>query len=106
MRPTPGICPGLVARARRLRLAQLHQGREHHPSVTDQPAYGLLNAGLAFTTTSKAWRFSIDGKNLTNKYYRVAGYDFGNPPIGQPIPSSAASARSASTARRARIPGR
>ena len=52
------------------------------PSVTDQPAYGLLNAGLAFTTASKAWRFSIDGKNLTNKYYRVAGYDFGNPPPG------------------------
>jgi iron complex outermembrane recepter protein len=50
-------------------------------SVTDQPAYGLLNGGLAFTTTSKAWRFSIDGKNLTNRYYRVAGYDFGNPPI-------------------------
>jgi iron complex outermembrane receptor protein len=52
------------------------------PSVTDQPAYGLLNAGLAFTTTNKAWRFSLDGKNLANRYYRVAGYDFGNPPIG------------------------
>ena len=50
-------------------------------SVTDQPAYGLLNAGLAFTTTGKSWRFSIDGKNLTNRYYRVAGYDFGGPPI-------------------------
>jgi iron complex outermembrane receptor protein len=52
------------------------------PSVTDQPAYGLVNAGLAFTTVGKAWRFSLDGKNLTNRYYRVAGYDFGNPPIG------------------------
>jgi iron complex outermembrane receptor protein len=52
------------------------------PSVTDQPAYGLLNAGLAFTTPGKSWRFSIDGKNLTDKYYRVAGYDFGNAPIG------------------------
>ena len=51
------------------------------PSPTDQPAYGVLNAGLAFTTTSKAWRFSIDGKNLTDRYYRVAGYDFGTPPI-------------------------
>jgi iron complex outermembrane recepter protein len=51
------------------------------PSVTDQPAYGLLNAGLAFTTRNDAWRFSFDAKNLTNKYYRVAGYDFGNPPI-------------------------
>ena len=27
---------------------------------------------------SKAWRFSIDAKNLTDRYYRVAGYDFGN----------------------------
>jgi iron complex outermembrane receptor protein len=51
------------------------------PSVTDQPAYGLLNAGVAFTTNSKAWRFSIDAKNLTDRFYRVAGYDFGNPPI-------------------------
>ena len=51
------------------------------PSVTDQPAYGLLNAGVAFTTHDNAWRFSFDAKNLTNKYYRVAGYDFGDPPI-------------------------
>ena len=47
-------------------------------SLTDQPAYGLLNAGLSYTTADKAWRFSFDGKNLSNKYYRVAGYDFGN----------------------------
>ncbi len=46
-------------------------------SVTDQPAYGLLDAGVAFTTASKSWRWSIDGKNLTNRLYRVAGYDFG-----------------------------
>lgn len=51
-------------------------------SVTDQPAYGVLDAGMAFTTSSKAWRFSIDGKNLTNKYYRVAGYDFGGAGTG------------------------
>lgn len=52
------------------------------PSVTDQPAYGLLNAHLAFTTANGFWRFSIDGRNLTNKLYRVAGYEFGPPPIG------------------------
>jgi iron complex outermembrane recepter protein len=51
------------------------------PSVTDQPAYGLLNAGLAFDTPDHTWRVSLDGRNLTNKYYRVAGYDFGDPPI-------------------------
>jgi len=50
-------------------------------SPTDQPAYGLLSAGLALTTPDKSWRFALDGKNLTNRYYRVAGYDFGNPPI-------------------------
>jgi iron complex outermembrane recepter protein len=52
------------------------------PSVTDQPAYGLLNAGIAFTTNSKAWRYSIDAKNLTDRYYRTAGYDFGGPGTG------------------------
>jgi iron complex outermembrane receptor protein len=51
-------------------------------SVTDQPAYGLLNAGVAFTTLNKAWRFSIDAKNLTDRFYRVAGYDFGAPGTG------------------------
>jgi iron complex outermembrane recepter protein len=52
------------------------------PSLTDQPAYGLLNAGIAYTTASGHWRFAIDGKNLTDRLYRVAGYDFGNGPIG------------------------
>ncbi len=52
------------------------------PSVTDQPAYGLLNAHLAFTAGNGRWRFSLDGENLTNELYRVAGYDFGPPPIG------------------------
>ncbi len=47
-------------------------------SVTDQPAYGLIDAGFAFTTADKAWRFSVDGKNLLNRWYRVAGYDFGS----------------------------
>jgi iron complex outermembrane recepter protein len=46
-------------------------------SPTDQPAYGLLNAGLSYTTAGKAWRLALDAKNLTNRQYRVAGYDFG-----------------------------
>ncbi len=50
-------------------------------TAADQPGYGLINAGLSFTTHDGAWRFSIDGKNLANKYYRVAGYDFGPPPL-------------------------
>ncbi|MDE2295883.1 MAG: TonB-dependent receptor [Gammaproteobacteria bacterium] len=48
------------------------------PSVTDQPAYGLVDAGLAYTTRGGTWRFAIDGKNLLDRWYRVAGYDFGS----------------------------
>jgi iron complex outermembrane receptor protein len=51
------------------------------PSVTDQPAYSTVDAGVAYTTANRAWRFALDGKNLTDRWYRVAGYDFGNPPI-------------------------
>jgi outer membrane receptor protein involved in Fe transport len=51
-------------------------------SVTDQPAYGLLDAGIAFTTNSGAWRFALDGKNLLDRWYRVAGYDFGGTGTG------------------------
>jgi iron complex outermembrane receptor protein len=51
-------------------------------SVTDQPAYGLVNAGLAFSTGDGAWRISLDGKNLLDRWYRVAGYDFGGTGTG------------------------
>jgi iron complex outermembrane receptor protein len=51
-------------------------------SVTDQPKYGVLDIGIAYLTDNKKWRWSLDGKNVTDKAYRVAGYDFGglNPP--------------------------
>jgi iron complex outermembrane recepter protein len=51
-------------------------------SVTDQPSYGLIDAGFAFTTKGGAWRLSLDGKNLLNRWYRVAGYDFGGTGTG------------------------
>ncbi|HXA37274.1 MAG TPA: TonB-dependent receptor [Steroidobacteraceae bacterium] len=51
-------------------------------SVTDQPSYGLVDAGLAFTTTGGTWRVSLDGKNLLDRWYRVAGYDFGGTGTG------------------------
>ena len=52
-------------------------------NATDQPGYGLLNAGLAFTSTTSLAGV-LDGENLTNKYYRVAGYEFGPPPLASP----------------------
>ena len=30
----------------------------------------------------KSWRFALEGKNILDEEYRVAGYDFGNPGVG------------------------
>lgn len=46
-------------------------------SITDQPEYGVLDLGIAYTTDTKKWRWALDAKNVNDKVYRVAGYDFG-----------------------------
>lgn len=46
-------------------------------SVTDQGAYDILDLGIAYTTANDAWRFAVEGKNILDEEYRVAGYDFG-----------------------------
>jgi iron complex outermembrane receptor protein len=51
-------------------------------SVTDQDAYDILDLGVAYTTASESWRFALEGKNVLDEEYRVAGYDFGR--IGAP----------------------
>jgi iron complex outermembrane receptor protein len=51
-------------------------------SVTDQDAYDVLDLGVSYTTAAKSWRFALDGKNILDEEYRVAGYDFGNPGVG------------------------
>ncbi|MDY6945429.1 MAG: TonB-dependent receptor [Pseudomonadota bacterium] len=46
-------------------------------SITDQDAYDVLDLGVAYTTASQSWRFAVEGKNILDEQYRVAGYDFG-----------------------------
>jgi iron complex outermembrane receptor protein len=46
-------------------------------SITDQDAYDLVDLGIAYTTANESWRFSVEGKNILDQEYRVAGYDFG-----------------------------
>ena len=36
----------------------------------------MLDAGLAYAL-GKSWRFAVEGKNILDKGYRVAGYEFG-----------------------------
>jgi iron complex outermembrane receptor protein len=42
----------------------------------DQPRYALLDASLVYTAENDRWSIGIHGRNLTNKRYIVAGYNF------------------------------
>lgn len=46
-------------------------------SITDQDAYDIVDLGVAYTTANDTWRFAVEGKNILDEAYRVAGYDFG-----------------------------
>jgi iron complex outermembrane receptor protein len=46
-------------------------------SITDQDAYDILDLGVSYTTANDTWRFAVEGKNILDEEYRVAGYDFG-----------------------------
>lgn len=50
-----------------------------------RPAYGLLDASVAYAPQGRSWRVAMSGTNLTDEYYRVSGFlvpqtllDFGN----------------------------
>jgi iron complex outermembrane receptor protein len=40
-----------------------------------QPAYGLVDAWLAWLSGNAKWRIGISGKNLTDKEYLISGYN-------------------------------
>ena len=42
----------------------------------DQDGFALFNASLVYTDDSDRWSIGVHGKNLFNKRYVVAGYDF------------------------------
>ncbi|UVO55162.1 TonB-dependent receptor [Sphingomonas sp. SUN039] len=42
----------------------------------DQPRYTLLDASLVYTAENDRWSVGIHGRNLTNRRYIVAGYNF------------------------------
>lgn len=44
----------------------------------DQDEYALLDAGVQWETEDGHWAFSLNGKNLTDEEYIVAGYNFVN----------------------------
>ncbi|PCI64516.1 MAG: TonB-dependent receptor [Kordiimonadales bacterium] len=49
------------------------------PSIfLDQPAYFLLDASIVWTSEGGKYQVGLHGKNLTDKKYIVAGYNFAN----------------------------
>ncbi|WP_203291390.1 TonB-dependent receptor [Maricaulis parjimensis] len=46
--------------------------------LLDQPAYTLWNASVVWTSSDDRWEFGLHGRNLTDKEYKVSGYDFVN----------------------------
>ncbi|WKD48269.1 TonB-dependent receptor [Microbulbifer spongiae] len=49
------------------------------PGILDQKAYTLVDATATYYPGSGNWSASLIGKNLSDKTYRIAGYDFGAP---------------------------
>ncbi|WP_226703594.1 TonB-dependent receptor [Microbulbifer elongatus] len=48
------------------------------PSAIDQDAYGLIDASATFYSADGNWNLSLQGKNLTDEEYIVAGYNLGD----------------------------
>ncbi|MBI1365190.1 MAG: TonB-dependent receptor [Alphaproteobacteria bacterium] len=42
----------------------------------DQPAYATVDAGVYWKNDTGRWKLGVYGSNLTDKRYKVAGYDF------------------------------
>lgn len=46
------------------------------PSALDEDGYTLVNAGATWYSNDGHWDVSLQGKNLTDKQMRIAGYNF------------------------------
>lgn len=44
--------------------------------VLDQPGYALLDANIVWRAAGGRWSVGLHGKNLTDKQYKIAGYNF------------------------------
>jgi iron complex outermembrane receptor protein len=42
----------------------------------DQDGFALLDASIVYTSDDDRWSIGVHGKNLTDKRYIVAGYNF------------------------------
>ncbi len=45
-------------------------------TILDQPGYTLFNLSVTWTSDDDHWQAGLHGRNLSDKEYKVAGYDF------------------------------
>ena len=46
------------------------------PSPLDMGSYSIFNLGATFTSPDERWTLAVHGKNIFDKEYRIAGYNF------------------------------
>ncbi len=46
------------------------------PTILDQPGYTLFNLSVTWTSDDDHWQAGLHGRNLSDKEYKVAGYNF------------------------------
>jgi iron complex outermembrane receptor protein len=55
------------------------------PSQLDQSGYTLANLDIVWTSSNGKYEVGLHGKNLTDKHYRVGGYNFPGATLGNTI---------------------
>lgn len=60
--------------------SETHQYEDPNENL-DQEGYSLVNASVTWTSDDDRWQFGLHGKNLGDKEYKVAGYNF--PTLGE-----------------------
>ncbi len=68
-----GLISGSVGYAYRHDSVLTNEGNGVEPIV--QPAFGLLNAWISWLSEDGKWRFTINGKNLSDRAYLTNGYN-------------------------------
>jgi len=53
--------------------------------LLDQEAYWLIDASLVWSSEDDRYRVGLHGKNLTDEEYRVGGYNFPGPVLGDSV---------------------
>ena len=56
-------------------------------ALTDQSAYALFDAGIAWTSQDGNWRLAVYGRNLTDERYRTGAYVFPGALFGNSVNS-------------------